>query len=180
MNLAPLTVSLKALCSSPLLTFSTIVHSLTPLPQSLIQSSNSSSSSLLLFHCLSCTTSFLFVHLFHSFLNLHFSSSLQLSFLSSSVCLPPSYLSLFSLSFSVSCSIARIQEMVSFPIQGVGGVYSLSQTKRSLCESSKNTKKKRKADKHQKPALIRLSHTISLTHTHFTFVALTQHFPYIQ
>lgn len=86
-----------------------------------------------------------------------------------SVCLPrvPHPISL-----SVSLSISWLQEMVSFPIQGVGGVYSLSQTKRSLCESSKNTKKKRKTDKNQKPTLIRLSQTRA--HTHFTSVELTQ------
>lgn len=52
-------------------------------------------------------------------------------------------------------------------------MYSLSQTKRSLCESSKNTKKKRKADKNQKPTLIR---ALTQTHryTHFTSISLTQ------
>lgn len=71
---------------------------------------------------------------------------------------------------SFSHSISWLQEMDSFPIQGVGGLYLLSQTKRSLCESSKNTKKKRKADKNQKPPHIRLSHT----NTHFTSAALMQ------
>lgn len=49
-----------------------------------------------------------------------------------------------------------------FPKKGGGGVkkgFILSQTKRSVCESSKNTEKKRKGDNNQKPSLIRLSHT---------------------
>lgn len=90
-----------------------------------------------------------------------------------SVCLP---LLLHPISLSVSRSISRLQEMVSFPIQGVGGVYSLSQTKRSLCESSKNTKKKRKTDKNQKPSLIRLSHTNTHAHTLYLCCTSTKHF----
>lgn len=49
-----------------------------------------------------------------------------------------------------------------FPKKGGGRVkkgFILSQTKRSVCESSKNTEKKRKGDNNQKPSLIRLSHT---------------------
>lgn len=42
---------------------------------------------------------------------------------------------------------------------GVKKGFILSQTKRSVCESSKNTEKKRKGDNNQKPSLIRLSHT---------------------
>lgn len=46
-----------------------------------------------------------------------------------------------------------------FPKRGVEKGFILSQTKRSVCESSKNTEKKRKGDNNQKPSLIRLSHT---------------------
>lgn len=97
-----------------------------------------------------------------------------------SICLPllpPSYLSLFSQ--SVSRSISRPQEIVSFAIQRVGGVYSLSQTKRSLCESSKNTKKKRKADKIRN--LLSSASRIQ-THMHTLYLRCTRakHFPNIQ
>lgn len=113
-----------------------------------------------------------FTHLFLSFL---ISNSLPLpnSHSYPSVCLP---LLPHPISLSVSRSISRLQEMVSFPIQGVGGVYSLSQTKRSLCESSKNTKKKRKTDKNQKPSLIRLSHTNTHAHTLYLCCMSTKHF----
>lgn len=147
----------------PLLTFAAIIQSFTPLTKSSVQSFNSPSSSFLLFHCLSCTSSFLLYPSF--FLNLRFSSSPQLSFLPLLSACPSFPMLSLPVSLSVSCSISRPQEMVSFPIQGVGGVYSLSQTKRSLCESSKNTKKKRKADKNQKPTLIRLSRTNTHSHT---------------
>lgn len=97
------------------------------------------------------------------FLNLWFTSSPQLSFLPS--CLPacPSFHPHISPSFLPL--ILSLQEMVSFPVQGVAGVYSLSQTKRSVCESSKNTKKKRKADKNQKLTLIR-THALYLRCSH--------------
>lgn len=152
---------------APLLTFSTIVHSFTPLTKSFIQSSNSLSS-FLLFHCPSCTASLLLSTSFFFLI----SDSLPFP---NSHSYPSAFLHLFpilSLPFSPSFShsISWLQEMDSFPIQGVGGLYLLSQTKRSLCESSKNTKKKRKADKNQKPPHIRLSHT----NTHFTSAALMQ------
>lgn len=120
--------------------------------------------SLSLLHCLLA-----FIHLFLFFL---ISDSLPFP---NSHSYPSAFLHLFpilSLPFSPSFShsISWLQEMDSFPIQGVGGLYLLSQTKRSLCESSKNTKKKRKADKNQKPPHIRLSHT----NTHFTSAALMQ------
>lgn len=169
-------------CSAPFLTFSTMaVHSL-PSQNHSFNHPNSLSSSLLHFHCLSCTASFLLCTSF--FLNLRFSflSSPSHSYTSvrPSICLPllpPSYLSLFSQ--SVSRSISRPQEIVSFAIQRVGGVYSLSQTKRSLCESSKNTKKKRKADKIRN--LLSSASRIQ-THMHTLYLRCTQakHFPNIQ
>ncbi len=88
---------------SRLLTFSTIVHSFTVFTQSVIQSTNSPSSSILLFHCLSCTASFLLYTSF--FLSFLISNSLPFpnSHSYPSVCLP--LLSVVSLSFSLVLSL---------------------------------------------------------------------------
>ncbi len=71
---------------------------------------------------------------------------------------------------STPLSISFPQEMVSFPKKGGGGMgvekgSILSQTKRSVCESSKNSEKKRKGDNNQKP----LS-SASLTHILFSLL----------
>lgn len=92
-------------CSAPSLTFSTMaVHSL-PSQNHSFNHPNSLSSSLLHFHCLSCTASFLLCTSF--FLNLRF-IFLSLSFLHfrPSICLPVLSLPLFSvrLSFYLSAT----------------------------------------------------------------------------
>lgn len=124
---------------APRLTFSTGVHSFTHSSPRILHSVIQST--LFLPSPLSLSPSF-HAPLFFPFLSL----------ISDSLPPPRPYLHLFSLPFHLSATGNGFFP----PIQGVGGPDRLSQTKRSLCESSKNTKKKRKADKHQKPTLIRL------------------------